>query len=46
MQGAPADRFVVAEKSLLDAVGMERRDRVIRDCCLFGQPDYGLGGIG
>jgi len=30
MRGAPADRFVVAVKPLLGAVGVERRDRVIR----------------
>ena len=30
MRGTPADRFVVAVKPLLGAVGVERRGRVIR----------------
>jgi len=30
MRGVPADRFVVAMKLLLDAVGVERRGRVVR----------------
>jgi hypothetical protein len=33
MRGAPADRFVVAVKLLLGAVGAERRGRVIRSSC-------------
>ena len=38
--GALADRFVVVVKLLLDAVGVERRGRVIRGCCSFDQPDH------
>ena len=30
MWGAPADRFVVVVKLLLDTVGVERRARVVR----------------
>src|SRR5258708_35804211 len=33
-RGAQADRFVVAVRLLLDAVGAERRDRLIRGSCV------------
>jgi hypothetical protein len=43
--GVLADRLVVAVKLLLDAVGVERRGRVIRGCCSSDQPGVFLGGV-
>jgi hypothetical protein len=46
MRGALADRLVVAVKPLLDAVGVERRGRVVRDAFVRSTAPFGgVGGV-